>query len=70
MKDKKTCENCTNKYLCTNFNKFGTCMGWGDRQVFIGLIKLMFAFCLPEEFINDRFKFIEDIQNESVVSKK
>lgn len=64
MKDKKTCDNCTNKYLCPNFNKYGACMGWGDREVFIGLIKLSFGMFLPKQFIDDKFEFIKRLQEE------
>ncbi len=64
MGDKKTCENCTNKYLCPNFNKFGTCMGWGDREVFIGFIKLWFAPLQIDNLIDRVFENIERIQNE------
>lgn len=62
---KKTCKNCTNKYLCPNYDKFGTCMGWGEREVFIGLIKLSFGFLLPTEKIIDKvFEHIKQIQDE------
>lgn len=64
MKDKKTCDNCTNKYLCPTFNKCGACMGWGEREVFIGLIKLSFGMYLSTEIIDNKFKFIERLQNE------
>ena len=65
MNDKKTCDNCTNKYLCPNFNKFGACMGWGDRETFIGLLKLSFGFLLPtEKLIDSIFERIKRIQEE------
>ena len=63
-KDDKTCYNCTNRYLCPNFAKFGACLGWCDKEAFIGLIKLNFGFLLPEQFIDDRFKQIQQIQDE------
>lgn len=67
MKNKKTCDNCVNKYLCPNFNKFGTCMGWGNREVFIGLIKLNFGFLPPiDKHIDKVFENIKKIQEEKL----
>ncbi len=64
MKVEKTCDNCTNKYLCPNFNKCGACMGWGEREVFIGFVKLLFGMVLPPSFIEERFDHIKQIQEE------
>ncbi len=64
IKEERTCDNCTNKFLCPNANMNGACMGWGEREVFIGLVKLCFGMQLHPELIDEAFKHVEKIQGE------
>lgn len=61
-KTQKSCQNCPNKFLCPTYNVDKPCMGWGDRELFIGLLKLFFID-IPSSYIDERMEAIEKAQN-------
>ena len=60
----RKCQTCANRFICPTFKQDKCCMGYNDKEVFVGLLKMLFMG-IPEEIVDNRIKIVEMIQEQN-----